>query len=67
MPKVKVRSTKAGLISKNTLKILNAIEPVTRVFTAIDRAIPVRTIVLPQTASQVGLGKCYWGHLALAK
>ena len=33
-----VRSTEVGLTSKNTLRILNTIMPVTRVFTVIDAA-----------------------------
>ena len=39
----KVRSTLRPLISKNTLRILNTIKPVIRVFTAMDAAKPVRT------------------------
>ena len=42
----KVRSTEVALrplTSKNTLRILNTIKPVTRVFTTIDATKPVRT------------------------
>ena len=34
----KVRSVKVGLTSKNTLRVSNTIMPVTRVFTAMDKA-----------------------------
>ena len=42
-----VRLAQVALTSKNTMKILNTIKPVTRVFTAIDRAESVRAIVNP--------------------
>jgi hypothetical protein len=47
----KVRSTEVVLVvaltSKNTLRILNTIKPVTRVFTAMDRAKLVRVVGSP--------------------
>ena len=45
-----VCSTEVGLTPKNTLRILNTINPVTRVFTAMDAAKPVRNSVYPQGA-----------------
>jgi hypothetical protein len=45
-----VRSTEIGLNSKNTLRILNTIKPVTRAFTAMDVAKPVRVNVFIQGA-----------------
>ena len=50
----KVRSTKVmvALTSKKTLRILNTIKPVTRVFTAMDKAKLVRVTVFPQAAPE---------------
>ena len=45
-----VRSTEVGLNSKNTLRILNTIKPVTRAFTAMDVTKPVRIKMSPQGA-----------------
>ena len=44
----KVRSIEVGLTSQYTLRILNTIKPVTRVFTVMDAAKLVRTIGKPQ-------------------
>ena len=44
----KVRSTEVALTSKNTLRILKTIKPVTRVFTAMDAAKLVRITGIPQ-------------------
>ena len=46
-----VCSTEVGLISKNTLRILNTIKPVTRAFTTMDAAKLVRVSVGPQLAT----------------
>ena len=43
-----VRSIEVALTSKNTLRILNTIKPVIRVFTAMDAAKAVRAVVTPQ-------------------
>ena len=43
-----VCSTEVALTSKNTLRILNTIKPVTRAFTAMDAVNAVRTSVFPQ-------------------
>ena len=43
-----VRSTEVALTSKNTLRILNTIKPITREFTAMDAAKAVRVVVNPQ-------------------
>ena len=43
-----VCSSRVGLTSKNTLKILNTIKPVTRAFTTMDATKPVRANVFPQ-------------------
>ena len=43
-----VRSTEMALTSKYTLRILNTINPVTRAFTTMDAAKPVRVTVCPQ-------------------
>ena len=43
-----VCSTEVGLNSKNTWRILNTIKPVTRAFTAMDMAKPVRINVFSQ-------------------
>ena len=51
--KPKVRSTDVVLTPENTLKILNMIKPVTKVFTAMDRAKLVIVIVIPQELSKV--------------
>ena len=48
-----VRSTEVGLTPKNTLRILNTIKPVTKVFTAMDAAKPVRNNVNPQGAASI--------------
>ena len=45
-----VCSTKVALTFKNTLRILNTIKPVTRVFTTMDAAKPVRASVFRQGA-----------------
>ena len=37
-----------ALTSENTLRILNTINPVTRIFTTMDAAKPVRVTVCPQ-------------------
>ena len=42
--------TELALTSKNTLRILNTIKPVTRAFTSIDSTKPVRANKFPQTA-----------------
>ena len=47
-----VWSTKVGLNSLVTLRILNTIKPVIRAFTAMDVAKPVRVNVLPQGAEE---------------
>ena len=51
----KVRSTEVivALTSKNTLRILKTIKPVTRVFTAMDKVILVRDTVFIQTALKI--------------
>ena len=46
--KPNVRSTEVGLTSKNALRILNTIKPVTRAFTTTDMIKLVRFSVLPQ-------------------
>ena len=46
----KVRSTEVALTSKNTLRILNTIKPVTRAFTVMDTARLVIVNVFPQEA-----------------
>ena len=56
----------------NTLRILNTIEPVTRVFTAIDAAKPVRDLDLeppcsPREDSYIGLVRILMSLLMLAK
>ena len=51
--KPKVRSTDVVLTPENTLKILNMIKPVTKVFTAMDTAKLVIVIVIPQELSNV--------------
>ena len=48
--KPNVRSTEVVLTCKNTSRILNTIKPVTRAFTTMDAAKPVRIIVDPQGA-----------------
>ena len=49
-----VRSTEVlALTSKNTLRILNTIKPVTRAFTTMDAAKPVRISVSPQGATKL--------------
>ena len=53
-PKFEIRSTGIALTSKKTTRILNTINPVAMVFTAMDTARPVRFIVVPQGA------KIYW-------
>ena len=45
-----VFSTEVILTSKNTMRILNTIKPVTRAFTTMDEAKPVRASVSPQLA-----------------
>ena len=46
----KVSSAKIGLTSKNTLRILKTIKPVTRAFTTMDAVRPVISITTPQWA-----------------
>ena len=46
------RSTEVGLTSKKTLRILNTIKPVTRVFTAMDATKAVRVVGYPQKATK---------------
>jgi hypothetical protein len=48
-----VRSTEVDLNSKNTLRILNKIKPVTRAFTAMDVPKPIRANVFSQVAAEV--------------
>ena len=43
-----IRSTEVKLTCKNTLRILNTIKPVTRAFTTMDAAKPVRVSVSPR-------------------
>ena len=43
-----IRSTEVALTSKNTLRILNTIKPVTKAFTTMDATKPVRTTKFPQ-------------------
>ena len=50
----KVRLTETALTSKNTLRILNTIKPVTRAFTAMDNGKLVRVTVIPQAGLE------YW-------
>ena len=50
----KVRLTEIALASENTLRILNTIKPVIRVFTAMDKGRLIRVTVI----AQVGLE--YW-------
>ena len=45
-----VRSTEVALTSKNTLRILNTIKPVTRAFTTMDATKPVIISMFPQGA-----------------
>ena len=47
------RSTEVHLYSKSTMRILNTIMPVIKVFTAMDVAKPVRVVVSPQGASKI--------------
>ena len=49
-PKVCSIEVMLALTSKNTLRILNTIKPVTRAFTVMDMATPVVNIPSPQTA-----------------
>ena len=48
VPKVRSTEVEAALTSKNTLRILNTIKPVTRAFTAMDRVKLVIYIGLSQ-------------------
>ena len=54
----KVRSTEVTVVltSKNTLRILNTIKPVTKVFTVMDKARLVRVTLTPQ--SEVKIWPC---------
>ena len=45
-----VRLTEVGLTSEKTLRILDTIKPVTRVFTAMDETKAVRVVGYPQKA-----------------
>ena len=51
-PKDRSTEITAALTSKNTSRILNTIKPVTRVFTAMDKARHVRTGALAEAPSQ---------------
>ena len=56
LPEAELNESKlcnAGLTSKNTLRILNAIKPVTRVFTAMVAAKAVRVNVFPQAVLKI--------------
>ena len=44
----KVHLTEVGLSSKNTLRILNTIKPVTMIFAAIDTTMPIRATMFHQ-------------------
>ena len=48
-----VRSTEVALTSRNTLRILNTIKPVTRAFTTMDAAKPVIASLSPQVAPTI--------------
>jgi hypothetical protein len=51
VPKVRSTEVVAALISKNTLRILNTIKPVTKALTAMDRIKLVRVTGTPQELS----------------
>ena len=50
----RVRSIEVALTSKNTLRILNTIKPVARVFTAMEAAKAVRVAVNPKGSVDPG-------------
>ena len=49
----KVSSVKIGFTSKNTLRILKTIKPVTRAFTTMDTTRAVKPIIAPQPADTI--------------